>query len=130
MLPQSGALQSAKAKIIRAIKRRYANIPSPRATTKTTILIRQSQSLVAEINQPKGLVVDYEALDGTMPEPMVFQGDTTYFVSGWVDCDDAVFEGGTVIKYPNDTTAEIEVDGNLTCSTGPYLPAIFTGRGR
>ena len=125
-LPLGGASQSAGAKIISTTKGRYANIPSPHTTTKATVLIRKKEPLVAEINQSKGVVVDYEALDGTMPEPMVFQGDTTYFISGSVGCDDAVFEGGTVIKYPNDTTADIEVDGNPTSRTGPYRPAIFT----
>ncbi|MGH7953598.1 MAG: hypothetical protein ACREFE_17010, partial [Limisphaerales bacterium] len=44
-----------------------------------------------------------------------------------VYCDgNTTIEGGAVIKYPNDTTAYIEIDGSLTCQTGPYHPAVFT----
>jgi hypothetical protein len=72
----------------------------------------------------QGLLLDYLIVEnGT--GPTVFQGDTTYFVSGPVYCQNVTLEGA-VIKYPNDTTAYIRISGTLTCQTAQYRPAIFT----
>jgi Bacterial Ig domain len=72
-----------------------------------------------------GLVLDYTVVNGSLGD-YTFQGDTTYFISGPVYCDDVTLEGGAVIKYPNDTTAYIDIGGNLNSQTGPYHPAVFT----
>jgi alpha-tubulin suppressor-like RCC1 family protein len=98
----------------------------PLSTARATFAVKSRENTLAEAYEIKGLIADYVALPATEPDPMVFQGDTTYFVDGLADFDNVVFEGGTVIKYPNDTTASVEVDGNLSCDTSAYLPAIFT----
>ena len=71
-----------------------------------------------------GLVMDYDLVSGA--SGMVFQSDTTYFVSGLCSITGAaLFEGGTVIKYTNNSTAEIDLT-NVVCETAPYRPAVFT----
>ncbi|HTV42759.1 MAG TPA: hypothetical protein VMF08_19500, partial [Candidatus Sulfotelmatobacter sp.] len=102
-------------------------IPSPHPAAKATFAIKTPQNRLADAAGPKGVVIDYVVLDGTEPEPMIFNCDTTYFISGEVDCYDVIFEGGTVLKYPYNTTpAQVNPAGFVTCATGPYLPAVFT----
>src|SRR5262249_17867739 len=51
----------------------------------------------------------------------------TYFVSGPVFCEgQTTLRENAVIKYPNDATAFIEIDGNLTCPVDPTRPAKLT----
>ena len=74
----------------------------------------------------KGLVLDYVEVNGNLNN-YTFASGTTYFVSGPVYCSGTTtIAGGAVIKYPNDTTAFIEIDGPFVCQTAPYQPAIFT----
>ncbi|HTV43496.1 MAG TPA: LamG-like jellyroll fold domain-containing protein [Candidatus Sulfotelmatobacter sp.] len=101
-------------------------IPVPHSTAKATFAVKNRRNMLAEALEPKGVIADYVALPATEPDPMVFAGDETYFVDGEADFDNVVIEGGSCIKYPNDTTAYIEVDGSLTCETQPYLEAVFT----
>jgi alpha-tubulin suppressor-like RCC1 family protein len=100
-------------------------IPLPHSTIKGTFAIKARNNTLADAYQPKGVIADYIALPATEPDPMVFQSDETYFVDGPADFDNVVLEGGSCIKYPNDTAAYIEVDGNITCETQPYLPCVF-----
>ncbi len=105
---------------------KFLAIPIPHSTRKAIFAIDSSKNRLADAMTPKAVMADYIALPATEPDPMVFQSDQTFFVDGPADFDDVVLEGGCVIKYPNDTSAYVEVDGNLTCQTQPYLPAIFT----
>jgi hypothetical protein len=79
----------------------------------------------------QGFVLDYQTINSTMTN-YTFQGDTTYFISGTVNLYGTnIFEGGTVIKYTNSSSAELilnaGVGGSLwTFQTGPYHTAIFT----
>jgi len=80
---------------------------------------------------PKGLVLDYNAVLGTLTN-YTFQGDTTYYISGTVNLYGTnTFEGGTVIKYTNSSSAEIVLNAGVgnsvwTFQSAPYRPAIFT----
>ena len=70
------------------------------------------------------LDIDYTLLSGETN--FLFKSDTTYFVSGLCNLlGTNTLEGGVVIKYTNNATAEIQVT-NLVCQNAPYRPAIFT----
>lgn len=130
-LPRRVSIRAAKMKMMKSLGKHYAEIPAPHSTAKATFAIKVGGNMLADAMRAKGVIADYVNYVYAGPDPMILQGDTTYLVSGAVDCDDLVVEGGTVVKYANDEfpvneIAYIEVDGNLTCETSPYLPAIFT----
>jgi len=75
-----------------------------------------------------GYVIDYLLLE-TDQGDTIFQGDTTYLISGGVNLvGDATIEGGAVIKYNVLTPSIIQFWGNVICATGPYHPAVFTSQ--
>ncbi len=78
-----------------------------------------------------GYVLDYFAISYTyQPNGFTFRGDTTYFLSNayFADSGVDVIEGGTVIKFDNNT-ANINLLGpSVSCQTGPYRPAILTAK--
>ena len=84
--------------------------------------------LATSIPSNKGYVLDYAELN-TDQTDYTFQGDTTYFVTGWVNLGGTTtFEGGTVIKYDDSSWLSLNIEGTLKCKTGPYRPAVFTSR--
>ncbi len=102
-------------------------IPSAGGGTKVTRAINRVRmpSSSQSSNMHQGLTIDFvmTAVNNTT----VFQGDTTYFVSGPVYCNLPVtIEGGAVFKYPNNTEAFIEVTSSITLATTSWRPAIFT----
>jgi len=82
-----------------------------------------------DLNRKQGVVLDYVTLDPSISD-FTFQGDTTYYVSGWLDLYGTnIFEGGTVIKYTSSTGASlnfINFDGFFVINTSSYRPAVFT----
>jgi RHS repeat-associated protein len=71
-----------------------------------------------------GFVIDYQLVSSSITN-YTFRGDLTYHVSGVVNAyGTTTFEGGTVIKYTNG--AYISLSGPISCSTGPYRPAVLT----
>jgi hypothetical protein len=81
----------------------------------------------ADLNKQPGVVLDYDEIDSGTTDDYTFYADTTYFISGPVAFGGNVtFEGGTVVKYPNDNTAYIEIDLSVTCPSVTDRPAIFT----
>lgn len=78
-----------------------------------------------------GLVMDYVTLNATYTN-YVFQGDTTYYISGATLLKgNTVVEGGTVIKFNSTGDGYIELldDGStVDCRTAPYRPAVFTSK--
>ena len=75
----------------------------------------------------KGFVLDYITVSSSYG--FTFQGDTTYFVNGYFVVDGTTtFEGGTVVKYSDDSSVNPSLDfyGNWVCPTGPYQVAMFT----
>lgn len=112
--------------------------PRIRRTASLKSLLRERNSVptrdgaikkVAKLSRPRGVVIDYTMLTGSLTN-YVFQGDTTYYVSGAVNLyGSATFEGGTVVKFTNTASAclkELDFHSNFLFSTGMYLPAVFT----
>lgn len=76
-----------------------------------------------------GVVLDYDVIGiADTGGPYTFRSDMTYLVVDYCYIiSDAILEGGTVIKYTNNSTAEIAVfGGSVICATAPYRPAVFT----
>ena len=100
----------------------YAGIPHPSGH-----LAKAAPFKVASNFNPPGVVIDYVAnIGGTLSGTTVFKGDTTYLVSSAVYCNGATtIEGGAVFKYKSGMS--ITLNSTLTCKTGMYHPAVFTG---
>src|SRR6185503_2332517 len=74
-----------------------------------------------------GLVLDYSLLSSA--SNFTFQADSTYYAAGSVNLSGTtVIEGGTVVKYTNNSSIEIVLGGTIDCRTDFYRPAIFTAR--
>lgn len=83
---------------------------------------------VASVSMNKaGFVLDYVTLNASQTN-MVFQGDTTYYVSGNVNLygTSTEYEGGTVLKYA--TNAGITLNTPLTWLGAPYRPVVMTAK--
>ena len=82
------------------------------------------------VEERKGLVFDYVTYNSTQTD-QVFRGDTTYLITGLVNLygTKSTFEGGSVIKYTNNT-ANVKVVVNTPLQWGgtPYRPVILTAR--
>jgi hypothetical protein len=93
--------------------------PGPREPSGTLLLASSAPPTA-------GFVVDYN-LDSYLAD-FTFQGDTTYYASGWVDLEGTTtFEGGAVVKF-NGTAAGLTIWGPVVCRTGPYRPVVFTSK--
>lgn len=75
----------------------------------------------------RGFVLDYNTLN-TSQTNYVFQGDTTYYISGNVNLygTNTVFEGGTVLKSTNGVT--LTVNTPVTWQGKPYRPIVMTAK--
>jgi hypothetical protein len=79
------------------------------------------------------LRLDYEILNGD-ETPITFQGDTTYYISGYVVLTGTnTFEGGAVIKYTNSSsnpTIYISAGegAQVNWLAGNYRPVLFTSK--
>ncbi|MBU6402020.1 MAG: hypothetical protein KGS61_17015, partial [Verrucomicrobia bacterium] len=115
---------------------RVAAFPAPRPERPLLQLAPATAPVTvawAHRSKAAGLVIDYLAtIGGSLSGTIVFQGDTTYFVSAPVYCNGPVtVEGGAVFKYPNSTGANpvttfIQLNNSLTSKTKSYHPAVFT----
>jgi hypothetical protein len=79
--------------------------------------------------QRPGVVIDYVGV--VSAGNFLFQGDTTYLVSGPVTFSTLTVEGGAVIKYEANTTAKITTSGYVNSARAPcsmYRPVVFTGK--
>jgi hypothetical protein len=73
-----------------------------------------------------GLVLDYVTLNTTLTD-YVFQGDTTYYISGNVTLAGAnSFEGGAVIKFARGTGITVVSTAIVNWLGGAYWPTVFT----
>ena len=80
----------------------------------------------ADWRQKPGVVWDYTTINSSQTN-YVFQGDTTYYVSGEYSLYGVTtLEGGTVIKMNGSGKLDIDANGTIVCDTGPYRPAVFT----
>jgi len=98
---------------------------------------REKAAKVAAIQPGKmpgtpGLVLDYSTIN-TSQTNFTFKGSDTYYVSGTVNLtvtgtNATVIEGGTVVKFTNSSSAQINISGLLDCQTSAYRPAVFTSK--
>lgn len=120
-LPSAGSVSSANSPLQKVSAKRV--LPPARIVLAGTNTMQLAQ---ADSFQKSGFVFDYVALDLDQTN-YIFQGDTTYYITGPLDFSGTTtLEGGAVIKYSADGGSLI-VDGTLNCQTAPYLPAILTG---
>jgi hypothetical protein len=95
-------------------------LPTAKSTTDTFLIAR------ADVGQALGFVLDYSLWEGD--GDFTFQGDTTYYVSGWAGYGTTTIEGGAVIKFDAGEGVGIGVFDSLVCQSGPYRPAVFTAK--
>lgn len=77
----------------------------------------------------KGYVLDYITLNSAYTN-FVFQGDTTYYLSGNLNLygGNNVFEMGSVIKYAANASITVVPGSAITFATAPGRPVIFTAK--
>jgi hypothetical protein len=77
----------------------------------------------------KGFVMDYVTVTSTYTN-YTFQGDTTYYITGWVTLNGTTtIEGGAVVKFLDNSSAyALDLEGPLVCQTSPYHPAVLTSK--
>lgn len=106
---------------VRHIVSKERLLPTRRvATIKSTNAIR-----VAQVPwMPKGLLWDFSVVSSA--SNFTFKGDTTYLVTNAVNLTGlTTFEGGSVIKFTNKSSAQITLSTNVWKS-GPFRPVVFT----
>jgi hypothetical protein len=84
------------------------------------------QVAMADIKRDSGYLLDFDL--GSSYTNFTFRSDTTYYCSGTSTFDEAVFEGGAVIKYSPTNTPSICLLGNVSFKTDNYRPVIFCAR--
>lgn len=100
--------------------------PARMATIGTKAVIVAKETL----QNPAGFVLDYVTVNVDKTN-FVFQGDTTYFISGNVNLNGSnVIEAGAVFKFSQTNYSSLNAFNTATviCKTGPYRPAIFTSQ--
>ncbi len=105
-----------------SVRRQWPAPRLARTTPKDAAPMQMAQAMAPS----QGLVLDWTAVNTATN--WVFEANTTYYVSGSVSIDGAVFEGGTVLKYLNSTNVKVSVTGPVVWKTGPYRPAVFTSK--
>ncbi len=116
----------------------YAGIrlPSPQSATLAAVLPQTpsasgdsgSMELASAAPSDQGYVLDYVEIDGGSLTNFTFQGNTTYFVNGWITLyGTTTIEGGTVVKFAWGEALYSDLrSSSINCKTGPYHVAIFT----
>jgi hypothetical protein len=101
-------------------------LPPPRLVRQSTNTFQIAR---AQVDSAPGYVLDYVTLINSYTN-LTLQGDTTYYVSGWVDVVGVLtIEGGSVIKFPDGSVSGGSISAQqIVCATGPYRPAIFTSK--
>jgi hypothetical protein len=104
-----------------------ASLPKLRESSRATIEKKAPSTMSALAGVlPKGVVADYIAIVSSSSSPVVFSGDTTYYVSGNVyENGPVTIEGGAVFKSPP-YGGIIWCYNTVTTATTNYRPAIFT----
>lgn len=74
-----------------------------------------------------GFVLDYTTVTGT--SNFTFNGDETYYVNSSISLSGTTtFQGGSIIKYAQGTSIQLNISGGVVFETAPYLPVIFTAK--
>jgi hypothetical protein len=123
-LPPHSSVSKPNAKIRRTASLKSLLRPGNALPKKSGVI----KAAEAKPRRP-GLVIDYALLTGSLTN-YVFQGDTTYYISGSLDLyGSPVLEGGTVVKFTNTASASLELldeSTNFVFDTFAYRPAVFT----
>jgi hypothetical protein len=102
--------------------------PRRYAKSEPTRVEKTGRMAKASYNPGSSFVLDYISLNASLTN-YIFQGDTTYYVSGAVNAyDTTTFEGGAVIKFGTNGTAALYVHGPVICDTEPYRPLLLTSK--
>jgi hypothetical protein len=101
-------------------------LPATRAAAKSAPTAMRTASLKLPAN---GFVLDYITI-ATSQTNYVFQGDTTYNISGMVYVTGTnTFEGNTVIKYNANSSINLWIySDEFNFLSTPYRPVIFTAK--
>jgi hypothetical protein len=98
------------------------NLPARKLAKKNGATMRLAKSALVQ----KGLVLDYDILNGSL-SGHVFPSDGTTFITNVVNISGtATFERGTVVKYAANANATI-IASNAVWNTSSYGSASFTG---
>ncbi|MBI3851946.1 MAG: hypothetical protein HY298_16945 [Verrucomicrobia bacterium] len=120
--PRVKNFASTDANTRRASTRRL--LPPSRLSQPTTNTIQLAK---VDVSKQPGFILDYTIVSSATNQ--VFQGDTTYYVSGAVTLSGTTkIEGGAVVKFTNTSVAKITINGAIQCQTSAYRPAIFTAK--
>jgi hypothetical protein len=124
-IPSATTVSSANAILRKASLKRL--LPPQRLVEASTNVMQYAK---AEFKQNPGLVFDYVTLDSEDLTNYTFQGDTTYYISGYtLMSGTTILEGGAVIKCNEVGGLGIATDGGaIDCQTAPYRPAVFTSK--
>jgi len=106
-----------------SFKGTLANVPFVGRRAVAALGQRKKMQLASAGMEPAGFVIDFATVSSV--GDLRLKSDTTYYVSGLVYINNLIIEGGTVVKYAYGGC--IQVGTSVTCLTGPYKPAIFTG---
>jgi hypothetical protein len=84
---------------------------------------------LAKLAAPKtGLVLDYVTIN-TGQSGYVFQGDTTYYISGALNMSGTTtFEGGTVLKYAVNASMNFYSGASVHWQGAAYQPVVLTAK--
>jgi hypothetical protein len=101
----------------------------PKATLGRGRTAERMQTAMINRARPRGVTLDYSVLASATN--FTFKGDTTYYVNGPVSLSaTTTFEGGSVIKFTNSTSATINLPsgsaGSIKWLATSYRPVIFT----
>ena len=107
-------------------RRAPMSLASSRSTRKSNRLARIGRG---ELSRQKGVVLDWQAVNGTLTN-MAWRADRTYYVSGPTTLagTNSWWEGGCVIKYAPTNTASITVNAPITWLASSYRPIVMTAR--
>jgi len=118
-LPKAAAIDKPNPDKNKSLLAQFASPPA-RAKGSTPPI-----QMASATKKNKGFVLDYFLMGNS--SNFTFKSDTTYLVKGaFTLSGTTTIEGGTVIKYTNDTANRLLITGPINCRTDPFHPAFFT----
>jgi hypothetical protein len=126
-LPNVAAPVSKTASPLNVVSAKRLLPPQRLAKTKSPLPIRVSRRPFPN----KGLLLDYQLVNNSQSS-FVFQGDTTYLISGTLNFSGTnTFEGGAVIKYASGASINFIPGATvpvINWQAGAYRPVVFTAK--
>jgi len=123
--------QKEQAAVKRALNtnRNVAKLTIPRPAQNRPAADKAKPRRVAFLpKRSSGIVVDYVGTIGPgLSTPTLYQGDTTYLVTGAVTFNSTTtIEAGAVFKYKSGANIQVGSGGSLTTTSSAYRPIVFT----